>query len=105
MSPIFEYHCNYCNREFERLELSGEEASAAQCPFCQGADIMKVISAPATVGEPWKIRMSPERLPNWHQQNKRAECHDAWMKYRQRNPLPQDRGAGIKVYETEGLKK
>jgi len=102
--PIYEYHCGHCDREFERLELSQKDSSVAQCPYCQGAGA-KIISAPATVGEPWKERMSPTRLPNWHQQNKMAAWQDSWTKYRQKKPLPHDKGSGIKVYETEGLKK
>jgi hypothetical protein len=90
--------------EFERLMFSIEEASVSQCPNCNGIG-QRIMSRTAIVGEPWKVRMSPERLPNWHQNNKRAEQRDAWTRYRQKNPLPWDRGSGIKVYESDGLKE
>lgn len=102
--PIYEYHCIHCDKDFERLEMKISDTPVAQCPHCHGA-ALKIMSAPAIVYEDLKTRMSPDRLPNWHQNNKRAEWQDAWMRYRQKNPLPNDRGPGIKVYESDGVKE
>lgn len=102
--PIYEYCCPYCERIIERLEFSIKEIPTTQCPYCKSL-AHKIMSVPAITAEPWSERMSPTKLPNWQQQNKKAEWHDAWMRYRQKAPLPHDRGAGIKVYESEGLKE
>ena len=102
--PIFEYECQSCGRTFENLVFPWESSGpTSQCPACMGIG-EKLMSAPSIVAEPWKVRMSPDRLPNWNQQNKKANWQDAWTRYRQKNPLPQDKGSGIKVYETDGIK-
>lgn len=42
--PIFEYHCNQCNAEFERLVFASDETDI-QCPKCQSNKVNKKMSA------------------------------------------------------------
>lgn len=101
--PIFEYQCSLCGGVFEKLIFPWEEQGLdSQCPSCNGMG-KKVISAPAIVFEDLKTRMSVDRLPNWHENNRRAEVQDAWTRSRMKKPLPTDLGAGTKTYESEGL--
>lgn len=103
--PIFEYQCSLCSGVFEKLIFPWEDDTAvSQCPACMGVG-QKVLSAPAIVFEDLKTRMSPDRLPNWHENNKKAAVQDAWTRYRQKKPLPHDKGQATKVYETEGLRE
>ncbi len=39
--PIFEYHCNECEKEFEILILGDQEVS---CPNCMGKNVSKLLS-------------------------------------------------------------
>jgi putative FmdB family regulatory protein len=39
--PIFEYHCNECDKDFEILILGDQEAS---CPDCTGKNLSKMLS-------------------------------------------------------------
>jgi putative FmdB family regulatory protein len=39
--PIFEYHCNECDKDFEILIMGDEEVS---CPDCAGKDVSKLLS-------------------------------------------------------------
>ena len=41
--PIFEYRCSDCDREFEAY-VSGERI--AECPACQGSNLVKRLSSP-----------------------------------------------------------
>ena len=45
--PIFEYHCSDCDREFEAY-VSAERT--AECPACQGTNLVKRLSSPGMVG-------------------------------------------------------
>ena len=42
--PIFEYQCNQCDREFERLVFAGDKASV-ECPDCRSTRVTKKMSA------------------------------------------------------------
>lgn len=42
--PIFEYHCDSCNCEFENLVLSRSDEKA-ECPECKGDNVTKLMSA------------------------------------------------------------
>jgi putative FmdB family regulatory protein len=39
--PIFEYHCNECDKDFEILVLGNQEIS---CPTCTGNNVRKLLS-------------------------------------------------------------
>ena len=39
--PIFEYHCNECDKDFEILILGNQEVS---CPDCTGKNLSKLLS-------------------------------------------------------------
>lgn len=39
--PMFEYRCNRCGREFERLVIGNREVD---CPGCGSADLRKLFS-------------------------------------------------------------
>ncbi len=47
--PIFEYHCDTCKKEFERLVLSSEE-NTVQCPKCSSLQVTKKMSATSFMG-------------------------------------------------------
>lgn len=42
--PIYEYQCENCNCQFEKLMFS-EKDPAPQCPSCCGSHVKKLISA------------------------------------------------------------
>lgn len=44
--PIFEYHCESCDCEFEYLQLSANEPDP-KCPTCCKAKVTRLISAGA----------------------------------------------------------
>jgi putative FmdB family regulatory protein len=39
--PIFEYHCDECDKDFEILVLGNQEIS---CPGCTGKNVRKLLS-------------------------------------------------------------
>lgn len=39
--PIFEYHCNECDKDFEILIIGDEEVS---CPECEGRNLRRLVS-------------------------------------------------------------
>ena len=41
--PIYEYHCNQCNQEFEKLVYNTSEKIT--CPKCKGKKIQRIMSA------------------------------------------------------------
>ena len=41
--PIYEYHCNGCNKNFEYLVLGRDETP--DCPSCSGNDVRRQMSA------------------------------------------------------------
>jgi putative FmdB family regulatory protein len=47
--PIYEYKCNNCEKDFERLVFSGEESDIF-CPECQSRDVIKKMSASSFMG-------------------------------------------------------
>jgi putative FmdB family regulatory protein len=42
--PIFEYECQNCPRQFQRIVMKAEEAEAMVCPDCGGTDLRKLVS-------------------------------------------------------------
>ncbi len=49
--PIYEYRCDACGEEFERLVFSGDEESEIDCPKCGAQKCRRQMSAFATSGE------------------------------------------------------
>ncbi len=47
--PIFEYKCNNCKKEFEKLVFAGDEGKIP-CPGCASVDIVKKMSATSFMG-------------------------------------------------------
>ncbi len=47
--PIFEYKCNECIEDFERLVFSGEEGDIS-CLQCKSKDVKKRISVSSFMG-------------------------------------------------------
>ena len=45
--PIFEYHCDDCDREFEAFVTSER---TPECPACHGDNLVKRLSSPGMVG-------------------------------------------------------
>jgi len=41
--PIYEYHCDGCDHDFEYLVFGGDEPK--KCPTCDGKKIVKLMSA------------------------------------------------------------
>jgi putative FmdB family regulatory protein len=39
--PLFEYHCNACDKDFELLVMGNEEVC---CPECSGKNVSKLLS-------------------------------------------------------------
>ncbi len=46
--PLYEYVCETCQKEFEALVHDGEEV---ECPHCQGRELHRNLSLPATPGK------------------------------------------------------
>ena len=42
--PLFEYECNQCRKEFQRLLLKRGEEKDLICPKCGGRDLKRLIS-------------------------------------------------------------
>lgn len=47
--PIFEFKCNQCDTDFERLVFAGEEKNVS-CPECKTKDVIKKMSAASFMG-------------------------------------------------------
>ena len=47
--PIFEYKCNQCEKEFEKLVFAGEEDNIS-CPECKSLEVVKKMSATSFMG-------------------------------------------------------
>ncbi|WP_457551173.1 FmdB family zinc ribbon protein [Desulfobacula sp.] len=47
--PIFEYKCNECKKEFEKLVFAGEDNNIS-CPECKSMDVVKKMSASSFMG-------------------------------------------------------
>ena len=43
--PIYEYRCNQCKKEFQRLFLNAKEISEVKCKFCKSNNITKLLSS------------------------------------------------------------
>ena len=47
--PIYEYHCNECGKEFEKLvSFSDPNANSPDCPECQSTNTHKRVSTVAS---------------------------------------------------------
>jgi len=46
--PLYEYHCNDCGDNFEKMVRFSEADLSPACPVCQGQDTKKKISAVAS---------------------------------------------------------
>ena len=42
--PIYEYKCNKCENEFEKLVFAGDDKEVS-CPECKSGDVSKKMSA------------------------------------------------------------
>ncbi|MDA3789601.1 MAG: zinc ribbon domain-containing protein [Desulfobacula sp.] len=47
--PIFEYQCNQCKKEFEKLVFTGEDKNIS-CPECKSKDVGKKMSVSSFMG-------------------------------------------------------
>jgi putative FmdB family regulatory protein len=43
--PIYEYRCNECKKEFSFLFLSQKEAEKAECKYCKGRNLTRLLSS------------------------------------------------------------
>ncbi|MFZ6030046.1 MAG: FmdB family zinc ribbon protein [Chloroflexota bacterium] len=48
--PLYEYHCNDCAKEFEKMVRFSEANQNPPCPACEGRDTRKKISSFASLG-------------------------------------------------------
>lgn len=48
--PLYEYHCNECGEEFEKMVRFSEADRSPLCPQCQSSDTKKKISSFASIG-------------------------------------------------------
>lgn len=48
--PLYEYQCNKCGKEFEKMVRFTEASLNPACPSCQSQDTKKKISSFASVG-------------------------------------------------------
>lgn len=46
--PLYEYHCNECDHEFEKLVRFSEANLSPTCPVCQSQNTQKKISTVAS---------------------------------------------------------
>ncbi len=42
--PLYEYHCETCDRDFEKRRPIKEADAAIQCPECEGAQVTRKVS-------------------------------------------------------------
>ena len=47
--PIYEYRCEKCKNEFEKLILAGEDKDIS-CPDCKSGDVSKKMSVTSFMG-------------------------------------------------------
>ncbi len=47
--PIFEYKCNHCANEFEKLVFAGDDKDIS-CPECDSMEISKKMSVASFMG-------------------------------------------------------
>ncbi len=43
--PIYEYHCNHCNREFSELILNTEKTNKIRCKYCHSRTLTRLVSS------------------------------------------------------------
>ena len=48
--PLYEYHCNDCGEDFDKLVNFSQANEAQPCPGCGSSQTHKKISKPAVVG-------------------------------------------------------
>jgi putative FmdB family regulatory protein len=48
--PLYEYHCNYCGEDFDKIVSFSEADHLPECPACGQSDTRKKISAGAVIG-------------------------------------------------------
>jgi putative FmdB family regulatory protein len=48
--PLYEYQCNDCGKDFEKMVRFSEANQNQPCPSCQGQDTKKKISSFASLG-------------------------------------------------------
>ena len=48
--PIYEYNCEACNQDFEKLVFKGDDEKVC-CPCCGTDNVKKLISASCFMGE------------------------------------------------------
>jgi putative FmdB family regulatory protein len=48
--PLYEYQCNECGKEFEKVVRFSEASLNPACPSCQSQDTKKKISSFASLG-------------------------------------------------------
>ncbi len=48
--PIYEYRCEKCGRQFERIRRAQDADAEIECPFCESEDVERVLSSFATTG-------------------------------------------------------
>jgi len=47
--PIYEYQCDHCKKEFEKLVFAGDKGKV-ECPECKSSDVRKKMSAVSFMG-------------------------------------------------------
>jgi putative FmdB family regulatory protein len=57
--PMYEYHCQACDAEFETLVRS---STVPTCPHCGAIDLRRIVSRLAPAGKIEAIRQSNRRL-------------------------------------------
>ncbi len=48
--PIYEYHCNECNTDFEQLVFSSSQADNIPCTKCGSTNVERKVSSIASTG-------------------------------------------------------
>lgn len=48
--PIFEYQCEQCRKQFEKLIFAGDDEKDIACPACGSKEVKKMMSACSFMG-------------------------------------------------------
>lgn len=48
--PLYEYHCDHCEEDFEKMVRFSEADQLPECPHCHSSETRKRISAVASRG-------------------------------------------------------
>ena len=48
--PLYEYHCQACGEQFEKLRRIDDADRGVECPECQSAEVERLLSTFATGG-------------------------------------------------------